>query len=208
MKIEINLKIILLLILIVILNKIEIYMLFIIFILCHELSHMVMGIILGFKPKTLRLNPLGVSIEFYNYDENNKKNKWKRILTYLAGPLINLLIGMIFYFIDIEIEIKTKIIYTNLLIGIFNLLPILPLDGGKVLKEILKLIYNPKIASIFMINITKSILIIVSLIYSIVIFQMKNFMIFLLIVYLWYLYYVEEKKERLMVRVYEALEKQ
>ena len=184
MKIEINLKIILLLILIVILNKIEIYMLFIIFILCHELSHMVMGIILGFKPKTLRLNPLGVSIEFYNYDENNKKNKWKRILTYLAGPLI------------------------NLLIGIFNLLPILPLDGGKVLKEILKLIYNPKIASIFMINITKSILIIVSLIYSIVIFQMKNFMIFLLIVYLWYLYYVEEKKERLMVRVYEALEKQ
>lgn len=208
MKIEINLKIILLLILIVILNKIEIYMLFIIFILCHELSHMVMGIILGFKPKTLRLNPLGVSIEFYNYDENNKKNKWKRILTYLAGPLINLLIGMIFYFIDIEIEIKTKIIYTNFLIGIFNLLPILPLDGGKVLKEILKLIYNPKIASIFMINITKSILIIVSLIYSIVIFQMKNFMIFLLIVYLWYLYYVEEKKERLMVRVYEALEKQ
>ena len=208
MKIEINLKIILLLILIVILNKIEIYMLFIIFILCHELSHMVMGIILGFKPKTLRLNPLGVSIEFYNYEENNKKNKWKRILTYLAGPLINFLISMIIYFVDIDLEIKTKIVYTNFLIGIFNLLPILPLDGGKVLKEILKLIYNPKIASIFMTNITKSILIIISLIYSIVIFQMKNFMIFLLIVYLWYLYYIEERKERLMVRVYEALEKQ
>ena len=97
MKIEVNLKIILLVILFIFLNKIDTYILFIIFILCHEFSHMLMGIILGFKPKTLILNPLGVSIEFYEYNENSKKSKWKRILIYIAGPLINFVFCLFFY---------------------------------------------------------------------------------------------------------------
>lgn len=206
MKIEINLKIILFIILLMILNRIDIYMLFIVFILCHELAHMIFGMFLGFKPKTLQLNPLGVSIEFYNYDENTKYNRIKRIFTYLAGPIANFIFCIIFYFMNIDLEIKTKIIYTNLLIGIFNLIPMLPLDGGKVLKEVLKFFYNPKIASIFMIHSTKSILIAITLIYSIAIFYMRNIVIFLLIVYLWYLYIIEEKKERLIIRVYETIE--
>lgn len=206
LKIEINLKIILLMILIVILSKIEIYILFILFIMCHELSHMIIGMILGFKPKVLKLNPLGVSIEFYNYEENSRVNRWKRIVTYLAGPMINFILTILFYFIKIDILLKTKIIYTNILIGIFNLIPILPLDGGKILKEILRIFYNHKIASVFMIYITKTVLIILTLTYSIAIFQIKNITIFLLIIYLWYLYIIEEKKERLIIRVYETIE--
>lgn len=208
MKIEINLKIILLLVLLAILNKIDIYILFIIFILCHELAHMIMGMLLGFKPKALRVNPLGVSIEFYNYDENNKINRWKRIFTYLSGPMINFIFSIIFCFIEMEFTLKTTIIYTNILIGLFNLIPILPLDGGKILKEILRMFYNPKVASIFMIYTTKIILIIITLAYSIAIFRIKNIVIFFLIVYLWYLYIIEERKERLTIRVYEVLEKQ
>ena len=207
MKIEINLKIILLMILLIILKKIDIYILFIIFILCHELAHMIVGMILGFKPKTLRLNPLGVSIEFYNYEENNKMNRWKRIFTYFAGPMSNFIFCIVFYFINIEPLIKTKIIYTNILIGIFNLIPILPLDGGKILKEILRIFYHSKVASIFMIHTTKIILIIITLGYSIAIFKMKNIVIFWLIIYLWYLYIIEEKKEKLLIRVYEIIEK-
>lgn len=207
MKIEINLKIILLIVLFIILNKIDVYILFIFFILCHELSHMVIGILLGFKPKTLALNPFGVSIEFYNYNENNKKGRWKRIFTYFAGPISNFLFCIFFYFFEIDIIMKTKLIYTNLLIGIFNLIPILPLDGGKILKEIIKSFYNNKIASIFMINITKSILIIITFMYSIAIFKMKNIVIFFLIMYLWCLYYIEEKRERLLIRVYEEIDK-
>ena len=206
MKIEINLKIILFIILFIMLNKIDIYMLFIIFILCHELAHMLIGIFLGFKPKTLALNPLGVSIEFYNYDENKKNNCIKRIFTYFAGPISNFVFCFIFCFINIDMEKKTQIIYTNLLIGSFNLIPILPLDGGKILKEFLKLFYNSKIASIFMIYFSKSILIAITLIYSIAIFYMKNIVIFLLIVYLWYLYIIEEKRERLIIRVFEIIE--
>lgn len=208
MKIEINLKIILLMILVFFLNKIEIYILFILFIIIHELFHMIVGMILGFSPKLLTLNPLGVSIEFYNYDENDKRNRWKRIVTYFAGPLSNFFLAIIFYFININVFLKTKIIYTNLLIGIFNLIPILPLDGGKILKEILRFFYNPKIASIFMINITKVILITITLIYSIAIFKIRNIVIFLLILYLWYLYVIEERKEKIMIKIYDTIKNQ
>ena len=208
MKIEVNLKIILLLILLIFLNKIKIYIIFITFILMHELSHMIIGILLGFKPKILRLNPLGISIEFYNYDENSKVNRLKRIFTYLAGPMSNFIFATFFYFINKDNTFTILIIYTNILIGIFNLIPILPLDGGKILKEVLKFFYSPKFTNLFMIRITKIILIIITLAYSIAIFKIKNIAIFLLIIYLWYLYIIEEKKERLIIRVYETIEKQ
>ena len=52
---------------------------------------------------------------------------------------------------------------------------------------------------------TKVILAIITLIYSIVIFKMKNIAIFLLIIYLWYLYLIEEKKVKMVSKVYDAL---
>lgn len=208
MKIEINLKIILLIILFLFLNRFELYMIFIIFIVFHELAHMLIGILLGFKPKTISLNPLGLSIEFYNYGENTKLIRWKRIFTYLAGPLINFAFCLVFYYINMDLFIKEKVIYINLLLGIFNLIPILPLDGGRILNELLKIFYNNKLSNIFMLRITKIILIIITLAYSIAIFEMKNIMIFLLIIYLWYLYYMEERKIKLVLRVYETINNQ
>ena len=205
MKIEIDLKIILLLILFILLNKIELYTIFIIFIFIHEIAHMIVGMMVGFVPKTLSLNPLGVSIEFYNYDK--KKKSLKRIITYLAGPAVNFIFAIFISKIDFYYILKFKVVYTNLLLGIFNLFPILPLDGGKIFKEILLNIVGNKKANIFMINTTKIVLVIFSFIYSIAIFKVKNIAVFLIIVYLWYLYYVEYKKSKILIRVYESINK-
>lgn len=68
MKIEINLKIILILVLFLLINKIDVYAIFLIFIIIHEIVHALVGILLGFKPKVFKLNPLGVLIEFYSYN--------------------------------------------------------------------------------------------------------------------------------------------
>ncbi|MCI8276831.1 MAG: hypothetical protein HFJ46_02740 [Clostridia bacterium] len=204
MKIEINLKIILILVLFLLINKIDVYAIFLIFIIIHEIVHALVGILLGFKPKVFKLNPLGVLIEFYSY---NNASYIKKILIFLAGPISNILLSLIFYFIDIEFELKTKLIYTNLLIGIFNLIPIIPLDGGRIFKEILTNFIGNKNANEFMIISTKVILAIITLIYSIVIFKMKNIAIFLLIIYLWYLYLIEEKKVKMVSKVYDALSK-
>ena len=87
------------------------------------------------------------------------------------------------------------------------MLPILPLDGGKIFKEILNYFFGYKKSNIIVLNISKVFLILFSLLYSILIFKVKNIFIFFVIVYLWYLYYVEEKKLATVIKVYNILEK-
>lgn len=207
MKIEINLKIILLIILFLLLNKIDTYIIFIIFIFVHELFHMIFGIIMGFVPKTMKLNPLGVSIEFYSYDGKESKENLKKIITYLAGPVSNFIMAIIFYYINIDMNLKMKIVYTNILIGIFNLIPIVPLDGGKIFKEILKNVLGHKKSNIFMSKSTQIILVAATALYSILILEVKNMTILMILIYLWYLYYIEEKKLSLMLKVYDIVER-
>ena len=204
MKLEINLRIILIAILFLLMNKIEIYTIFLFFIIIHEIIHALAGIFLGFKPKKIRLNPLGVLIEFYNYDT---KDYLKKILIYISGPISNIIFSVIFYFSNIELDLKAKLIYTNLVLGIFNLIPVLPLDGGRIFKEILIQIIGNRNANIFMIKSTKIVLSILTLMYSIVIFKMKNIAIFFLIIYMWYLYLIEEKRVRIITKVYDAASK-
>lgn len=204
MKVEINLKIILLGILFFVLERLDIYLIFIIFIVLHEMAHLVVGMMCGLRPKVFSLNPLGVSVEFYMYQE---RKSYKKIATYLAGPIFNLLMAIIFIVVPLDENLKMKIVYTNLLLSIFNLVPIMPLDGGKILKEILVKKVGNKNAGIFMNNLTQVILVTLTLLYSIAILQIKNFAIFLLILYLWYLKYVEDKKLKTMIRAYEIIEK-
>lgn len=204
MKIEINLKIIVFIILFFLLNNIDTYLIFLLFVFIHELAHLFCGIWIGGKPRKLYLNPLGVSLEFYSY---GKKSSLYKICFFLVGPLINLIIAIIFYFIKYDEYYKSKIIYTNLALCIFNLIPIIPLDGGKILKEILKKIIGINNANKFIIIISKIFLVIISLIYSIAIIEIKNIYLLLLLIYLWYLYFLEEKKYFLLERVNECIKK-
>ena len=205
MKIEVNLRIILLVFLTCIVYKMDIYVIFFISILLHELFHAIFGIALGLKIKKIRINPLGFNIEFMSFKEKNRISK--KIIIYLAGPLFNFVIALIFYMLNIDNDLKVNIVYTNLVLGIFNLLPILPLDGGKMLKEICNKFLGFKNSNVYVLLLSKVILIIISVCYSILIFKVKNIFVFLVIIYLWYLYYLEEKKLSTVIKVYKILEK-
>lgn len=96
------------------------------------------------KPEKIEIMPVGISISFkIKPQEYNKKIKKgnileiKKILVAFAGPLTNFLIILIAMKLKFELIKTTTIIYTNLLILIFNLIPIYPLDGGRILKGIL-----------------------------------------------------------------------
>ncbi len=202
MKIEINLKIILILILLLIIKNINTYIIFIIFIILHEIAHLIMGVLIGGKPKKLIISPFGASLEFYTYGKNNSLC---RILFFLIGPLTNLIIAIIFLNLPEYDFYREEIIFTNFAIAFFNLIPILPLDGGKILKELLKCFVGLEKSNRYTIFISKIILVIISFLYAILIVKIKNIMILFLLVYLWYLYNIEEKKLNLYEKTSKSI---
>ncbi len=203
MKIEINLKIILAILLFLLIENINTYLIFLFFILVHEIAHLIVGIALGGKPNKLTISLFGVSLNFYSY---SKTKILYRIIFYAIGPIVNIIIAtLIMCLIKEQLFIIKKIIIINYAIGIFNLLPILPLDGGNIIKEFLKIFFDTEKATKITIYFSKVILVIITLVYSILIIKIKNIIILFLIVYLWYLYGEEERKYHMYLKAKESI---
>lgn len=192
MRFRIDLKIFAFILIFIITRQIKIYSIIMAFAVIHELSHMVVGIILGFKPEKLELTPLGLSIAFKpNYEDYNLKIKnanafeIKKIMVALAGPIANLIIAICTCIFLTQNENTRLIFYSNFLIAIFNLLPIYPLDGGRILKGILHIIFGKWKAKSIVNELSFIVTIILTTICSIAVFYYKNIAIFAIIIYIW-----------------------
>lgn len=94
----------------------------------HETGHLTVLLLSREKPREIHITPFGMRIE--RKDENFLSFK-KEILCAFAGPFINIVLFLIFkdtYFSKI-----------NLSIAALNLLPCEPLDGSKILENLLNL---------------------------------------------------------------------
>ena len=131
----------------------------------------------------------------------------KKIFVAIAGPIINLLITLIIVHIPIEIFTKLMIIYANILIMIFNLLPIYPLDGGRIIKSILHILYGKKASERYINNISFITLIAITFISSIIIYVAQNIAIFIIIIVLWIMYIMEDIRYKRKLEIYKLLEK-
>ena len=205
---RIDLKIFIFLILFFLTKQIEIYALIMIFCIIHELGHLIAGILLGLKLKKIEIMPFGFAISFLlKIDDYNKKIlkanllEVKKIIIAFAGPLTNILLVLFFSFYDIPIIEKEKSIYSNLIIALFNLLPIYPLDGGRILKGFIHIFFG-KIKSQNIINeVSNILLIIITFISSISIYYFKNIAIFLIVIFLWVLVIRENQKHIKMTKL-------
>lgn len=214
MRFRIDLKIFLFLILFYFTKQIETYVIIIVFAIIHELGHLMAGLIMGMKPEKIELMPYGISISFkLKPKDYNKKIlkanllEIKKILVAIAGPFTNLLIIIFATHLKIELFSNLIIIYANLLLILFNLVPIYPLDGGRILKEILHIFLGKRKAERYTNSISFIILIILTFIASIGIYYMENISIFIITIFLWGLYLKQDKIDRNKNKIYDLIEK-
>ena len=210
MKIKLNLNIFLFLVLFFLTGQLEIYALVMVFALIHELSHLLCGVVLGFKVNTLKIMPLGFSIEFESIieDYNKKVGKSnilsvKKIIVALAGPLINLLIVIFGIIFDLDVNI----VYSNFIILIFNLLPIYPLDGGRILKNVLKILVGNRKSNTYINTITNVVAIILTMLASVLIIAYKNMAILAILIVIWGMTIKENIKYNTYNKIYKTIDK-
>lgn len=214
MRFKVDLKIFIFLILFFLTKQIYTYVTIMFFAIIHELGHLVTGLILGMKPEKIEIIPYGVSISFkLNMDDYNKKLnrgnilELKKIIVALAGPVTNLFIILITYILNIDMFSTSIIIYTNILLIIFNLLPIYPLDGGRILKSTLHIIFGKRKSERYINNISFISVIVLTLISSILIYSLKNIAIFLIILFLWCVFIKQDIVFKRRCKIYDLVEK-
>lgn len=108
------------------------------FVFIHEMMHYLTARILGFSGFDIEILPIGAVLKVKDLDEASAKED---LIISLSGPLLNLLLAVIFYILFILFNRPyLHLIYkSNLALGIFNLIPAFPLDGGRVLRDILNI---------------------------------------------------------------------
>lgn len=114
---------------------------------CHELAHTVVANKLGYSCNKIVLYPTGALLSG-NTDEFSFRDE---ILVSLAGPLFNVFVCVLlvfFWWVFPEVyNYTTDLLVANLSLALFNLLPIFPLDGGRVLLATLSIKAERKQAS-------------------------------------------------------------
>ncbi len=106
--------------------------------LLHESAHLWMGFHLGISFSGIALLPFGVCARL---KDPIIQSPGKEILVSLAGPLFSLILGFFFraLLLPFPSDLLRYAMLSSFSLGFLNLLPCLPLDGGRVLRALLTL---------------------------------------------------------------------
>ncbi|WP_409370193.1 stage IV sporulation protein FB [Lysinibacillus sp. 38-6] len=136
MKVKLHLLCIPLILLMIFSGQIAYYAIILTSLLWHEAGHLLAAMLCGVKIKSCVIAPYGGEIEF----ENPAAVQASSLLWIaLGGPIFTILgIGLAFFMPEL---IATRLINVQLVLLIINLLPIIPLDGGRIILACLFLVY-------------------------------------------------------------------
>lgn len=221
MQIKIDLKIFIFAIIFILTRQIKLYAFLMFFALIHEIGHLIAGLCMGLKPKSIEIAPYGFSLCFKTEcDDYNKKIKnasklsLKKIIIAAAGPTTNLLIAIIAYVYFLSTHNAyignvgvDMIIYSNILLFLFNLIPIYPLDGGRILKEVININGGIAKAYIYSNKISNVSIIILSILTSFFVLAYKNIAIIIVIAYLWIIIINQNKRQKYLLELFGKIAK-
>ncbi len=100
----------------------------------HECAHLAAALIIGLKPSHIVFYPFGVNLKLKNKLVYSLADE---IILYLSGPLLNIILALLSVVLKRQSAGWELFYYNNLGLFLFNMLPILPMDGGTLLKKIL-----------------------------------------------------------------------
>lgn len=99
----------------------------------HEIAHLVAAIMIGLVPARIILFPFGVNLKLKNSIIGSLSDE---VILYLSGPLLSAIFAL-FGLIFINNQYIKLFYYNNIGLFLFNILPILPMDGGIITKKML-----------------------------------------------------------------------
>jgi Zn-dependent protease len=102
----------------------------------HELGHYLAMLLFRYRNVRMFFIPLfGAAVNGQNYTAPG----WKKVIVAMAGPLPGIVVGGVLACVGIVLHhaLLMKAAMLTLLINGFNLLPVLPLDGGRIVQVLL-----------------------------------------------------------------------
>ena len=139
----------------------------------HEFAHVIVGKLLGYNFGDVKLNLYGASVE-----TKNKFVEKDEIIISLAGPIFNIVFALIlvglWWAFPNTYDSTLVLFQANVAMVIFNLLPMFPLDAGRVVFISLKNKYSKKIARVILRVITIIFILVFSVLLIISIFDKIN----------------------------------
>lgn len=165
-------------------------------VLLHEGAHIVVAKKLGYAVENIELFPFGGVARVKEFISINPQHE---MAIAVAGPIINFILVIVLYPLSNTLHFSnqyiTFFIYSNLIIGIFNLMPIVPLDGGRIVRGYLSYFMGLKKATKMVVMASKIVTILLFLvgIYTVQ-YNQLNLLIPLLAIFL----YIAADKENKM----------
>jgi stage IV sporulation protein FB len=153
---------------------------FLISLLIHEAFHLITGHLLYKRGIRVSLTPAG----FRGTWNNSQPGKRAQCLICAAGPLGNISVAVILMLIPIDIEVLRDLARANLFIGVFNLIPLYPMDGGNILLIFLYKYVGSKRTYSILIQIGRVIRIFLLVTGLVLIFAYRNPSLFLAVIFL------------------------
>jgi len=140
------------------------------------------------KPEKIEIMPFGLRASF---SENFDDKKIKEIFVILAGPLTSLALAILCT--------TQEAIYSNILILVFNLIPIYPLDGGRIIKGILDIKLGIVQSENLINKISYATMIILTVTSSVGVYYYQNLAIFMVCIFLWFIVLQEKNDKTLAI---------
>lgn len=135
-KIKVGTSVIILLVLCLFFHNLLVLMNYLLALFLHELAHLIVATKRGYKLREFRIDLFGMAIDIDSDIESKDC-----FVVNIAGPLINLILCgvcvLLYYLLPNSYVYLHTFCIANLSLAIFNLLPIYPLDGGKIFRGIL-----------------------------------------------------------------------